>query len=77
MVVLNNGANSVELESVVGTSVRDLFSNETLTEMLNLRGDETVEVSSDEGYSWVNVSSSYYFRDGDEVRFVRSSGTKG
>lgn len=58
----------------VGRTLSDVIDD--VGQMLDLRGDETFQVASNGG-TFATVNDGYVIRDGDEVRFSRSAGTKG
>lgn len=74
-VVLQNGANSFESNSLDGHTVGEVFDNEILAEHLALNGTETVQVLRDG--RWMNADEYTTLYDGDTVSFGRTAGTKG
>lgn len=71
---VTNGVRSLSDEDFVGLFVDELV--ESVTDIFQLDGNETVEVRS-EGGNFRVVEDDYQLRGGDSVRFARAGGTKG
>ncbi len=71
-----NSVNSLPdgIGATVGKRISSVLGD--LRQALDLRGGETIQVSSGGG-AFETRDESYTLRAGDEVRFSRSAGTKG
>ena len=76
MINFSSGANSFDTSTLDGRTVREVLANAILREQLSLRGDETVRVRDAYG-DLRTLSAGDTVKDGDEVMFERSGGTKG
>jgi len=68
MVKVTHGVNELSLD-LADSEVADL--KDQVDQLLNLSGDEETKVNGE------TVDDDYILEDGDEVEFVKSTGTKG
>lgn len=75
-VTVTCGPNTFTSDRFNGFTIDELRRDNTVSDILNLSGSESVEVRTP-GNDWESVRGTFEVENGDEVRFFRSSGTKG
>ena len=65
------GAYQIAESSLVGRTITSIFSDDTIVDVLNLSGDETIRVNGEQ------ADRNYTIRSGDAVEFYKQQGTKG
>lgn len=75
-VTFTYSGNSMSLD-FGGQTVGQVRGNSALASLLNLQGNESVEVRTAGSDSWETVDNDFELDDGDSVRFSRQTGTKG
>ncbi len=70
-VVLVNGVNEFDFDTLVGQTVAQVIGNETVAEVMDLHGNESFRVNGSV------PAKNYKLAEGDTVVFTRTAGEKG